>query len=41
MDFDEGFILMGHDGPGHIAISTQSFATGNNDVILEILRPGA
>ena len=21
MDFDEGFILMGHDGPGHIAIS--------------------
>ncbi|MGA2723578.1 MAG: L-fucose/L-arabinose isomerase family protein [Bryobacteraceae bacterium] len=21
MDFDEGFVLMGHDGPGHIAIS--------------------
>ena len=21
MDFDEGFILMGHDGPGHVAIS--------------------
>lgn len=21
MDFDEGFILMGHDGPGHLAIS--------------------
>ena len=21
MDFDEGFLLMGHDGPGHIAIS--------------------
>ena len=21
MDFDEDFILMGHDGPGHIAIS--------------------
>jgi L-arabinose isomerase len=21
MDFDDGFILMGHDGPGHIAIS--------------------
>ncbi len=21
MDFDKGFILMGHDGPGHIAIS--------------------
>ncbi len=23
MDFNEGFILMGHDGPGHIAISDQ------------------
>ncbi|MGH3147020.1 MAG: L-arabinose isomerase family protein [Rubrobacter sp.] len=23
MDFDEGFILMGHDGPGHIAISDE------------------
>ncbi len=23
MDFDEGFILMGHDGPGHIAISAE------------------
>ena len=23
MDFDEGFILMGHDGPGHVAISDQ------------------
>jgi L-arabinose isomerase len=21
MDFDDGFILMGHDGPGHVAIS--------------------
>jgi L-arabinose isomerase len=21
MDFDEGFLLMGHDGPGHVAIS--------------------
>jgi L-arabinose isomerase len=21
MDFDEGFVLMGHDGPGHLAIS--------------------
>ena len=21
MDFDEGFVLMGHDGPGHVAIS--------------------
>ena len=21
MDFEEDFILMGHDGPGHIAIS--------------------
>jgi L-arabinose isomerase len=24
MDFDEGFILMGHDGPGHIAISDRA-----------------
>jgi L-arabinose isomerase len=23
MDFDEGFVLMGHDGPGHIAISDE------------------
>ena len=23
MDFDENFILMGHDGPAHIAISDQ------------------
>src|SRR5690606_22647998 len=23
MDFNDGFILMGHDGPGHIAISDQ------------------
>lgn len=23
MDFDQGFILMGHDGPGHIAISDE------------------
>jgi L-arabinose isomerase len=21
LDFDEGFVLMGHDGPGHLAIS--------------------
>jgi L-arabinose isomerase len=24
MDFDEGFVLMGHDGPGHIAISDRA-----------------
>jgi L-arabinose isomerase len=23
MDFDEGFVPMGHDGPGHIGISDQ------------------
>lgn len=23
MDFEEGFVLMGHDGPGHLAISSQ------------------
>ena len=23
LDFDEGFVLMGHDGPGHVAISDQ------------------
>lgn len=23
LDFDEGFVLMGHDGPGHIAIAQQ------------------
>ena len=28
MDFDEGFILMGHDGPGHIAISDSTEPSG-------------
>ena len=33
MDFSENFVLMGHDGPGHIAISDERRCCGGWDCI--------